>query len=149
MYIPMLQSYHPEMTVLVRTTGDPKALAAAVRGEVQQLDRNLPVYDIKALPEHLSYALWASRMGATLAAVFAAHPVDRGHHEGGRLFPTHFLEQLGEFRGTAGEVDRVVRQEGLPAIVGSIRRTQGERVVTARCGRPGARRSSHRRVDRS
>jgi macrolide transport system ATP-binding/permease protein len=72
LYLPQAQEWAPEMTVLVRTEGDALNLAAAVRDEIRRLDPNLPVYDVKSLPSHLEYSLWAPRMGATLATVFGA-----------------------------------------------------------------------------
>src|SRR5258705_2358400 len=54
-YSPMLQSYSSTATLAVRTTGDPKALAGAVRGTVAELDATLPVYDVKTFADHLSF----------------------------------------------------------------------------------------------
>ncbi len=70
MYVPLAQSPVPAMTLLVRTEGDPLALAAAVRDEVRRLDPNLPIYDVKSLDTHLGFALWGPRMGASLSALF-------------------------------------------------------------------------------
>jgi putative ABC transport system permease protein len=43
-----------------------------VRGEVQQLDRNLPLTGVFTLTEIFDQALWAPRMAASLLLVFAA-----------------------------------------------------------------------------
>jgi ABC-type antimicrobial peptide transport system permease subunit len=43
-----------------------------VRGEVQQLDRNLPLTGVFTLAEIFDQALWAPRMAASLLLVFAA-----------------------------------------------------------------------------
>ncbi|MGB7921789.1 MAG: ABC transporter permease [Pyrinomonadaceae bacterium] len=70
MYLPMLQNYRPGMTLLVRTEGDPKGIVSSIRQQVQTLDSRLPVYDIKTLKEHMTYALWTTRMGAELSTTF-------------------------------------------------------------------------------
>jgi predicted permease len=70
MYLPMMQSYRPAMTLVVRTAGDPTGIVSAVRHEVQSLEARLPVYDIKTMKEHMTYALWATDMGAKLSTAF-------------------------------------------------------------------------------
>ena len=39
------------MTVVVRAAGDPRALQRSVRGVVQSLDRNAPVYAVRTVEE--------------------------------------------------------------------------------------------------
>jgi putative ABC transport system permease protein len=58
------------MTLLVRTSGDPRALINAVRTHIQSLDRRMPVFAVKTLPEHMTWALWAPRMAASLSLAF-------------------------------------------------------------------------------
>jgi putative ABC transport system permease protein len=58
-------------TLLVRTVGHPEALLAAVRAEVQHLDKNLPLFDIKTLDEHLGRALAQERTNAQLVGLFS------------------------------------------------------------------------------
>jgi predicted permease len=70
MYLPVLQNYRPGMTLVVRTMGDPKGIVSGVRQQVQALDSRLPVYDIKTMKEHMTYALWTTRMGAELSTTF-------------------------------------------------------------------------------
>lgn len=70
MYFPLSQNPTPEMTVLVRTEGDPIGIAGVVRDTVHALDPNLPIYDVKSLETHFGYALWAPRMGASIATLF-------------------------------------------------------------------------------
>jgi predicted permease len=70
MYLPVLQNYRPALTLVARTAGDPAALVGGVRREVQALDPRLPIYDIKTMKEHMTYALWAIQMGASLSTAF-------------------------------------------------------------------------------
>ncbi len=69
-YYPMRQRRPAGMTLLVRTSGDPHALINAVRTHIQSLDRRMPVFAVKTLPEHMTWALWAPRMAASLSLAF-------------------------------------------------------------------------------
>ena|SRR5579872_1401910 len=53
-YVPLAQAPLATMAVAIRATGDPLALAAAVRAQVQALDRNQPVYDVRTLAQIVS-----------------------------------------------------------------------------------------------
>jgi ABC-type antimicrobial peptide transport system permease subunit len=55
---------------LLRTEGDPRTLVNAIRNEVQGIDRRIPLFAIKTMDEHLTWALWAPNMAATLALAF-------------------------------------------------------------------------------
>jgi putative ABC transport system permease protein len=69
-YAPFAQDYRANMALHVRTTGEPGAMLAAVRREVQALDASLPLYNVKTLEEQKSSSLYTSRMAATLLTVF-------------------------------------------------------------------------------
>jgi ABC-type antimicrobial peptide transport system permease subunit len=58
------------MTLLVRTNGDPKNLTAAVRHEVQNLDPNLPPFNVVTLSENIDISLFPARFGALLLGGF-------------------------------------------------------------------------------
>jgi predicted permease len=64
LYQPFAQSYDPEMTLLVRTSGDPAALAAAVRREAAALDPALPLPAPKTMKDQLRRALLPAQLGA-------------------------------------------------------------------------------------
>jgi putative ABC transport system permease protein len=59
------------MTVVVRTGGDPRALQRAVRGVVQSLDRNAPVYTVRTVEEVLDRSVATPRFNTLLVGVFA------------------------------------------------------------------------------
>jgi len=61
-----------EMSVVVRTTGDPAALAAAVRGQVHSVDQNLPLSDLSTLSDLMSASLSQRRFYMLLLGMFAA-----------------------------------------------------------------------------
>src|SRR4029453_7172514 len=70
MFLPLAQSYRPEMRLHVRTAQDPTALTRAIRRETQKLDASLPVYNIKTLAEQKDRSLYSARLAATLLSVF-------------------------------------------------------------------------------
>src|SRR5438477_917803 len=63
-YQPLLQSYDPKMTLVVRTTGPPQSVATAMREQIRALDANLPVADVKTLRDQLDLSLFPSRVAA-------------------------------------------------------------------------------------
>jgi putative ABC transport system permease protein len=70
-YQPLSQAYQPQLSLFVKAP-QPEAVLGTVRGEVQQLNRNLPLTGIFTLTEIFDQALWAPKMGASLLAIFAA-----------------------------------------------------------------------------
>ena len=77
-YIPMEQvppRIYPFMlrnlTLTVRTAGEPTALAPAVRAEVQALDRDQPVFNVRSMEEIITGSLAARRFTLLLLIVFA------------------------------------------------------------------------------
>jgi len=70
-YVPFAQTRVNSMTLLVRTTSDPLALARSVRNEVLAIDRNQPVYDVKTLAQRVDEAVAVSRSLMVLFAAFA------------------------------------------------------------------------------
>jgi len=72
MFLPLAQSYRPEMRLHVRTAQDPTTMVAAIRREAQKLDANLPFYNIRTLEEQKDRSLYTARLAATLLSVFGA-----------------------------------------------------------------------------
>lgn len=71
MYLPFAQSRINSVTLFVRTTSDPLALAKSVRSEVLAIDKNQPVYDVKTLTQRVNEAVAVSRSLMVLFAAFA------------------------------------------------------------------------------
>src|SRR5262245_26342601 len=69
-YKPLFQNYRQGMTLHVRAAGNPSVQIAAVRREVQNLDKNLPVFGVKTLAEQLRDLLLPQRSLATLIGFF-------------------------------------------------------------------------------
>jgi predicted permease len=71
MYLPFSQHYQPEMTVHVRTDGDPVALSNALQRETNSLDKGVPVFDVKTMAEHMKTALFWPRILAALVGALS------------------------------------------------------------------------------
>ncbi|MGI8655949.1 MAG: ABC transporter permease [Pyrinomonadaceae bacterium] len=69
-YQPIAQRYESGISLIVRTKTDPANFLAPVRREVQAIEKNLPVTDIRPMTELLGNSLYAARMGAVLLGVF-------------------------------------------------------------------------------
>lgn len=69
-YYSMTQFRPGNMAMIVRGNVDPRGLVGAIRGEVQALDRNVPISAVKTMNEHLTYALWAPNMAASFSLAF-------------------------------------------------------------------------------
>src|SRR5262249_55367766 len=59
-----------ERTLHVRTPGEPKNLIAAIRHEVETLDKNLPVYNVRTFTELIAQSIYQERLIATLSSFF-------------------------------------------------------------------------------
>ena len=60
------------MSLAVRTSGNPLGLAAAIRGQVAQIDRDQPVANITTMEETLAGSLVRPRFSALLLGIFAS-----------------------------------------------------------------------------
>jgi predicted permease len=70
-YIPFGQARANDMSLVVRTAGEPLVLAASVRAEVRALDKNLPVAHVRTLEAILGDAVAQPRFLMALVATFA------------------------------------------------------------------------------
>jgi predicted permease len=69
---PFLQDYHGDVTLEVRTTGDPMRVAKPLRNVFAQLDPNLPFLDVRTFSEHMGAAVYFMRLGAIMLGIFGA-----------------------------------------------------------------------------
>lgn len=72
LYLPLAQSYRSLRTVHVHTEANPTALAATIRGEIQALDPDMPVFDVRSMENHLreGKAALMLKLGSGLAGAF-------------------------------------------------------------------------------
>jgi predicted permease len=68
-YVPFLQQYTPDMTLEVRTTGDPAAIIPTVRRVIAALNPDL-VIQTSTMDASLGLSLLPQRVGATLLGIF-------------------------------------------------------------------------------
>ena len=70
-YVPFAQSPRSGMMILLRTAGDPAAVAPAARRAIQEIAPRDPVFDIQPLSLRTAAATAPARFGAALLAAFA------------------------------------------------------------------------------
>lgn len=71
-FVPLAQEPTAPVTLMVRTAGDPAAQTNRIRAELQAIDAQLPLYDVRTMEELMGtsvFALLPLRMGMTLSAV--------------------------------------------------------------------------------
>jgi putative ABC transport system permease protein len=71
MYFPFTQFPSSFMTLVARTDGDPLSFVAAMRGQVQAIDRDQPVSNIHTMEELLARSVSQRRFNLLLLAFFA------------------------------------------------------------------------------
>jgi predicted permease len=72
MFSPAGQFYLPRMSVVLRTDGDPSALAGPLRAAVARIDPEMPVFNVRTGDEQLGLVLAQERVVAGLLVTFAA-----------------------------------------------------------------------------
>ncbi len=70
-YLPYQQAPRPGMAVLVKTSLDPEALVGSVRQQVQSLDPEQPVYNVKTFSEIRDRSIAPQRLNLALLGNFA------------------------------------------------------------------------------
>jgi putative ABC transport system permease protein len=71
MYVPAAQSPSRAGTFVIRTSGDPTAVAPALRRELAAVDKNLPLYNVRTMEQVLSESVSRRRFQMILIAAFA------------------------------------------------------------------------------
>ncbi|HVP45474.1 MAG TPA: ABC transporter permease [Bryobacteraceae bacterium] len=69
-YIPYKQDVARTMHLVVKTNRDDPQLSTAIRREILQADPELPLFDIKTMPERLSASVLSSRAAMILCLIF-------------------------------------------------------------------------------
>jgi predicted permease len=72
MYFPVTQWYSADLTLHVRTAGDPHALVGTLRKTFEALDPGLPFLQPRTMAEHMGAALVPQRVGALLLSILGA-----------------------------------------------------------------------------
>lgn len=70
-YFPLIQEANRVESLTVRTEGDPRALAGALRRTLQRLDPELALFDVQTMEERVDESLTSIRLALVIAAVSA------------------------------------------------------------------------------
>jgi len=70
-YVPHQQFAIQSMSIFVRTPLDPQTVTAALRRTFNEIDKDIPVYRVRALPEYVSESVAQPRLNAMLVGLFA------------------------------------------------------------------------------
>src|SRR5204862_5988294 len=70
-YLQDLQSWVSYLTLVVRTTGDPNALAPAIQAEIWSLDKNVTISQVQSMGHVVADATAQPRFYLLLLATFA------------------------------------------------------------------------------
>jgi len=70
-YVPNAQAKFNLMGLVIRTAGDPAAFATTLRHEVQALDKDQPIYNVRTMDDVVANSLGTRRVSMQLFTVFA------------------------------------------------------------------------------
>jgi len=71
-YVPYVADVVWDMNVLLRTSGDMGAAAAALRAHVSAIDPDLPLFDVRTVDDLLKFLNWGQSVFGTMFGVFAS-----------------------------------------------------------------------------
>jgi predicted permease len=124
-YLSMGQYYFPTVVLYIRTVGEPDAVLAMVRGEVQAMDRNL-LLQAETVQTTMHESLWAQRLSANLLAVFGLLALVLATIGIYGVVSYLVAQRVREFGirmalgATAGDVQLMLLREGIRLVAGGV-----------------------------
>jgi putative ABC transport system permease protein len=130
------------MTLVVKTSGDPRALIAAVRGEVRALDPEQPVYNILVADDLVATSLTRSRLVTYVVGCFSLLALMLAAVGVYGVMLSHLVQRTKEFGlrmalgSRMGEIVWIVMREGLLLVLigiaaGCIAAVAGSRLISS------------------
>jgi putative ABC transport system permease protein len=125
-YLPLAQNHETGMTLLVRTSVDPRALAPSIAREVHAIEKNLPAANARSLSEWVDLSLYLSRAGTVALVVFGALAVllaSVGLYGVMSYAVARRTKELGvrmALGATAGDVLGQILREGIALVVAGV-----------------------------
>jgi putative ABC transport system permease protein len=69
-YVPLAQDYQANVTLMVRSAGDPSLLIGPLRNELRAVNKNVPVFSVQTMSQGIDTQIGVDRMVAVLLSMF-------------------------------------------------------------------------------